>query len=232
GYANDVAGLSLVHFKREDWAKAYAEMKSASAIYMAFDQRVAGSVATRAIAQPPGQSIRHATIFLAQAFTAYYLAEKDPAAADALRDEAFQMAQRAQSSQAAAALGQMAARFSSGTDALAALVRQRQDLAVEWQVLDNRLTTALSAPPGQQDQEKEQALRQRLAGIATRLDSFDARFSKQLPEYAALTNPQPLGIADVQQLLGPQEALLLIASQPHESLIWVIGKDEVQWILV
>src|SRR5262249_35992476 len=151
GYANDVAGLSLVHFKREDWAKAYAEMKSASAIYMAFDQRVAGSVATRAIAQPPGQSIRHATIFLAQAFTAYYLAEKDPAAADALRDEAFQMAQRAQSSQAAAALGQMAARFSSGTDALAALVRQRQDLAVEWQVLDNRLTTALSAPPGQQD---------------------------------------------------------------------------------
>src|SRR5262249_50903799 len=32
GYANDVAGLSLVHFKREDWAKAYAEMKSASAI--------------------------------------------------------------------------------------------------------------------------------------------------------------------------------------------------------
>ena len=104
--------------------------------------------------------------------------------------------------------------------------------AIEWQALDARLTTALSAPPAQRDQEKEQVLRQRLTGIAARLDALDARFTKELPEYAALTNPQPLAIADAQKLLGPREALVLIASHSHQSLVWVIGNDGVRWMRV
>jgi len=35
GYASNIAGLSMVYFKKEDWAKAYAAMRSASAIFMA-----------------------------------------------------------------------------------------------------------------------------------------------------------------------------------------------------
>ena len=199
GYANNMAGLSLVHFQKDDWAKAYPVMKAASVIYLAADQRAAAGGAMRADRQSQGQPISHAQIYLVQAFTAYYLAEKDGAAAEALRDEAFQMAQRAESSRTAAALGQMAARFSSGTGTLATLVRERQDLGIEWQALDARLAAALAAPATQRDQEREQVLRQRLRAIAGRLDALNARFAKELPEYATLTNPQPLSIADVQK---------------------------------
>jgi hypothetical protein len=228
-YADTIAALSIVHFQREDWAKAYAAMKSASAIYVAIDERAAAGAATRANTAPPGQSIPHAVLFLAQAFTAYRLAENDATATEALRDDAFQMAQRAQISQTAAALGQMAARFSSGTGTLAVLVRERQDLGVEWQALDARLATALAAPPAQRDQANEQAIRRRLADIAARLDALNARFAKELPEYAALASPQPLTIAEAQKLLGAREALVLIASYINQSLVWVIGTDSVRW---
>ena len=228
-YADTIAALSIVHFQREDWAKAYAAMKSASAIYVAIDERAAAGAATRANTAPPGQSIPHAVLFLAQAFTAYRLAENDATATEALRDDAFQMAQRAQISQTAAALGQMAARFSSGTGTLAVLVRERQDLGVEWQALDARLATALAAPPAQRDQANEQAIRRRLADIAARLDALNARFAKELPEYAALASPQPLTIAEAQKLLGAREALVLIASYINQSLVWVISTDSVRW---
>ena len=49
GHANNMAGLGMIQFKREDWAKAYAAMKIASAIYIALEQRAAGgaTVATQ-----------------------------------------------------------------------------------------------------------------------------------------------------------------------------------------
>ena len=232
GYATNMAGIGLVHFLKEDWAKAYTAIKSASSIYVTVGQRAAAGAATRANSGSRGQPIDPAQAYLAQAFSAYYLAEADEGAAEALRDDAFQMVQRAESSRTAAALGQMAARFSSGEGTLATLVRERQDLGIEWQALDARLATALAAPPAQRDPNGEHVLRQRLSAIAGRLDGLNTRFAKELPEYATLTNPQPLSIADVQKLLLTGEALLLIASQSHESLIWVITTDGAQWMRV
>jgi CHAT domain-containing protein/tetratricopeptide (TPR) repeat protein len=231
-YANNIAGIGMVHFQREEWAKAYAAIKDASSIYVTVSQRAAAGGATRANSGSRGQAIQPDQAYLVQAFIAYYLAEGDEAAAETLRDEAFQMVQRAESSRTAAALGQMAARFSSGEGTLATLVRERQDLGVEWQALDTRLAEALAAPSAQRNRDGELVLRQRLSTIAGRLDGLNARFAKELPEYTALTNPQPLSIADVQRLLLAGEALLLIASHTHESLIWVVSTDRVQWMRV
>ena len=228
-YANNIAGIGMVHFQKEEWAKAYTAIKDASSIYVAVGERAAAGAATRANSGSRGQPIRPDQAYLVQAFTASYVAEGDEAAAEVLRDEAFQMVQRAESSRAATALGQMAARFSSGEGTLATLVRERQDLGVEWQALDARLAAALAAPSAQRDRDGELVLRQRLSTIGGRLDALNTRFAKELPEYAALTNPQPLSIADVQKLLRAGEALLLIASHTHESLIWVVSTDGVQW---
>ena len=231
GYADNIAGLSLVHFKREDWAKAYAAMKKASAIYVTLDQRATGG-GSSVTSGTQRQTIPHADIFLLQTVAAYNLAEADPAAAGILRDEAFQMAQRAQSSQAATALGQMAARFSSDTGALADLVRLREDLAGEWQAQDARLLAALSGPPAQRNEKAEQTLRLRLEGIVARLSGLDTRIAREFPEYAALANPQPLSIVEAQRLLAPGEALVLIAGRLKQSMVWVIGKDTTRWKLV
>ena len=138
-----MAGLGMVHFKREHWAKAYAAMKTASAIYIALEQRAAGGVT--AGTQPDAtRPVAFDEFFLSQAVTAYRLAAIDTEHADALGDEAFQLAQRTQSSRAAAALSQMSARFASGTGPLSALMRERQDLAGEWQAVDRDLTAALT----------------------------------------------------------------------------------------
>ncbi len=224
-YADNLAGLGMVHFTRKDWGKAYAALERASAIQIAVEKRGAGTGTARRGQQP--RVIRQAEMFLLQAVTAFRLTEADPSQADALRDAAFQMAQRAQNSEAGAALGQMAARFSSGTGALATLVRERQDLASEWQAQDARLTAEFSALPAQRNAQKEAALRQRLGAIVGRLDTLDARLAKEFPEYASLASPQPLSISGARSLLAPQEALVFIANRLKQSLVWVITAQEV-----
>ena len=57
-YADTIAGLGMVHFQREDWAKAYAALKRASAIYVAIDQRAAAGGAARANSGRSGQPSR------------------------------------------------------------------------------------------------------------------------------------------------------------------------------
>jgi CHAT domain-containing protein/tetratricopeptide (TPR) repeat protein len=228
-YAGNIAGLAMVHFKRNDWASAYAAMKQASAIYIAAEQRLAAGAARRGVAP---NVIRYADMYLVQAATAFRLAEADRAAEDGLREESFQIVQRAESSQAAAALGQMAARFSSGTGELATLVRERQDLANEWQAQDARLTAQFAALPGQRNPDRERALRDQLAAIATRLDGLDARLAREFPAYAGLARPRPLSTGEARALLAPGEALVVVATLLNQSLVWVVTGEAVQWDLV
>src|SRR5262245_40479488 len=253
-YADTIAGLGMVSFQREDWAKAYVALKRASEVYIALDQRAAAGAATRANAGPSRSILPLSMLYFSQASTAFLLAEKNGTAAEDLRDDAFQMAQRIQTSQTAAALGQMAGRFSSGTSALAVLVRTRQDLGAEWQEIDARFTAALTAPPAQHDQANEQALRQQRADLAIRLDALNARIATENPEYAALAYPQPLTIADTRKLLGspeasvhidqvqaglfPNEALILILQAPElvrelkETFVWAVTKTQSRWARV
>ena len=226
-----MAGLGMVHFKREHWSNAYAAMKTASAIYIALEQRAAGGVAvgTQTEATRP---VAIDEFFLSQAVTAYRLAAIDAERADALGDEAFQLAQRTQSSRAAAALSQMSARFASGPGLLSTLLRERQDLAGEWQAVDRDLTAALTMPPHQRDAAAEDALRARLAAAASRIDSLDGRLAKEFPQYATLASPQPLSVAATQSLLAPQEVLIYVTSLPRQSLVWIVGKDVAQVVLV
>jgi len=223
-YANTVAGSGLVAFKRGAWAEAYEAMKQASATYIAIEQRAAGGTAVQ-LRRDATRPVAYDELFLSQALAAYRLAAAEPRRASVLGDEAFQLAQRTQNSQAGEALTLMAARFAAGSDALSAVMRERQDLVGEWQGLDVLLTAALVTPPDQRDGLKEQALRARRAEVASRIDGLDGRLGKEFPQYAALLSPQPLSIAAVQSSLSPREVLVFVASLPEQSLIWAIGKE-------
>src|SRR5207244_1558861 len=76
--------------------------------------------------------------------------------------EALNMAQWAKQSAAAAAVQQMSLRFAAGSDALAALVRERQDLSAFWRDRDKALLAALAKPQGQQNPAAVDALRRKL----------------------------------------------------------------------
>jgi tetratricopeptide (TPR) repeat protein len=95
--------------------------------------------------------------------------------------EGFRVAQLAGTSSAAQAVAGMAARFAAGNDALAALVREQQDQAQQWQRLDGAIIQAAAKPPARRNTEAEAALRARLADTVTHLDALDARVTRDFP---------------------------------------------------
>ena len=72
--------------------------------------------------------------------------------------------------------------------------------------------------------------------IDGRVAAIDATLSKDFPNYAALANPAPLAIADVQAELRPDEALVLFADTPEwkpmlaETFLWVITRTGARWV--
>ena len=94
-----------------------------------------------------------------------------------------------QTSSTAQAVAGMSARFASGSDALAALVRKRQDLAFRWQRLDDAVVKTASQPPAQRKPEKEAATREAQAGVADRLELLNKEIADQFPSFSELTSP-------------------------------------------
>jgi hypothetical protein len=50
----------------------------------------------------------------------------------------------------------------------------------------------------------------------------------RFPDYIALSNPQPLSVNEIQELLSFDEALITVDLN-RESYIWVITKDRADW---
>jgi CHAT domain-containing protein/tetratricopeptide (TPR) repeat protein len=149
--------------------------------------------------------------------------------AQALGREALDIAQWASQSSAAAAVQQMAVRFAAGGGALAALVRDSQDLAAAWRNQDKALIEAVSKPQGQQDVAAVAALRARIADTESKLRAVAARLEQQFPDYAALASPKPLAAADAQKLLGPDEALAFFLPGVNESYVFALTRESFAW---
>jgi CHAT domain-containing protein/tetratricopeptide (TPR) repeat protein len=146
----------------------------------------------------------------------------------------YEAAQRG--SQAAASIGQMAARHAKKDNTLANLVRERQDLWSEWQSRDKLLIAAVSRPPEHRNAAAETILRDRLAAIDRRIAEIDVALAKDFPEYTALSSPEPLSAGEVQALLGGDEVLVLILDTaamkptPEETFVWVVTKTDMRWV--
>ena len=153
--------------------------------------------------------------------------------------EAFQTAQWAQSSEAAASLALMAARWANGDSELAVLIRERQDLVAEWQRRDGALTAAVSQAPERRNATTEAEISDRLTVIDTRIAAIDKRLIVEFPDYAALASPVPLPVANIQADLRSNEALLLFLDTPErkptpeETFIWLVTKTgEPKWFRI
>jgi hypothetical protein len=130
----------------------------------------------------------------------------------------------------------MAARRARGDDALARLVRERQDLVGEWQGRDKLLIAEVLKPADRCNALAEQSHRTRLAAIESQIAEIDKALAKDFPDYAALASPVPLSVEDVQMHLGPNEALVLVLDTPEwsplpeETFIWVVTKTDARWV--
>jgi CHAT domain-containing protein len=143
--------------------------------------------------------------------------------------EAFEISQWASQSAAATALGQLSVRLASGTDALAQIVRVQQDAAGERRVLDRSLVALLSALPAQRTAGREQELRKRIADLDRRVDELNAKISAEFPDYAELSRTKPLALAQTQQLLGADEALVFLLPGESDSQVFAVTRDGFDW---
>jgi CHAT domain-containing protein/tetratricopeptide (TPR) repeat protein len=142
-----------------------------------------------------------------------------------LREEGFAALQWSKASDTAAAVGHMAARFATGSDALAALVRNLQDARDRLEAIEKRLLTAASQAPAKRDAAAEDRLRGQAAMLRQDLEKRDADLAAKFPAYVELANPKPIAIAEVQSLLAPDEGLIAFSLGAKESYVATVGHD-------
>jgi len=145
-----------------------------------------------------------------------------------IANRAFVSAQTAQASVAGQALAAAAARLAVGAGPLAQALRERQDLEAEVAGLGARLATA-STGNNAVAEAAVRALEAELTQSADRLAALDARIDAEFPEYRALTRPAPLGVAALQALLGPDEALVMTLTAADATFVWAVSPTASGW---
>jgi CHAT domain-containing protein/Tfp pilus assembly protein PilF len=146
-------------------------------------------------------------------------------------DDSLNVVQRASQTSAGEALNALAVRFSAGNDRLAELVRKDQDLAAEAGSLDKAIIAAVSAEPSRRDAAREQRIRDRIAAIAEERSDLQATLTREFPDYAALSKPQPLTLKDIQALLADDEAVVIVNLGPKDakSYVWAVTRSAADW---
>ncbi|WJI76710.1 CHAT domain-containing tetratricopeptide repeat protein [Mesorhizobium sp. C395A] len=227
--------LASLYFDQSQWVQAADHWRRSTAILAARSRRDMTVIGESQTGKGKSDADQSGDQFWGLVKAGHRIGAKSPDEDASLRHEMFQIAQWAQASEAAASLAQMAARGAKGDPTLAAMVRERQDLVSEWQALDVARTTAISQPPDKRDKLGEAATAARLATIGTCIGEIDRRLKTDFPDYAELVSVAPLASEDVQGMLGPQEALVLLlvtpaaTPTPEETFIWVVTKERSTW---
>jgi hypothetical protein len=96
-------------------------------------------------------------------------------------------------------------------------------------VLVIREKAAVSKDPAKRDAAAEQRIRDWLAEIAKQRAALHGVFAAEFPDYAALSNPQPMVVKDIQALLSEDEVLLLYATGDKESYVFAVTRQSAAW---
>jgi CHAT domain-containing protein/tetratricopeptide (TPR) repeat protein len=141
--------------------------------------------------------------------------------------ESFEAAQLARATSAAAAVASMAVRFAAGDDALADLVRRRQDAVERWKQVDAILTAAAIEDPLRRDLTYEAGLRRDMQFAAGEVAALDSELGQRFPAYGELANPKPESIERVRQLLRPGEAMLNLLVGKSATFVWAVDRERI-----
>ncbi len=231
-----LSDLAILYYEQKDWQRAVDLWRRSTSVITRRAERGTDSVGQPLTGKAKNEAEQHGGEFWGLVKAAFRVAAAERATEPGLAAEMFQTAQWAQSSAAAVSLVQMAARGASGNLALAAVVRERQDLVAEWQKRDAAETAAVSQPPDRRNKKAEADNRTQLAAIDARIAEIDKRLAKDFPDYAAFVSPTPSSVKDVQAELRPDEALVLFLDTPEwkptpeETFAWVVTKTEIRWV--
>jgi CHAT domain-containing protein len=142
--------------------------------------------------------------------------------------ESFEVAQLAQSISTADGVMKMAIRFASGQNKLAVKIRAMQDAQNAWRSYDNQLLKTLNKLKNEESGEKEKRLRHQLEILEERIKFLSKAVFTAFPQFAALTSSQPTSLADIQALLGPDEAMISYVSGYDITSVFALRHDQVE----
>jgi tetratricopeptide (TPR) repeat protein len=227
--------LGHAYFVNRDWARAVEFWRHSTR--MMARRLEHGSDDFKRTATGEGQRL----LLLSLVKAAYRLTQEGGAAyAQAGSQEApqemFETAQLAESSEAGRALAQMATRVAKGNPELAKVLRERQDLVGEARGIERLLIAAERAKPFERNIPEEKDLSDRLMASKGRVAEIDKSLAKAFLDYTVLAMNLQIPVADVQALLGPDEALVLflgtpeVEPVPQETFLWVITKTNLRWL--
>ena len=75
------------------------------------------------------------------------------------------------------------------------------------------------------DQQEIETLTKEISALEDEYRQVQAAIRKNSPQYAALTQPQPLGLKQIQQQLDPNTVLLEYSLGDERSYLWVVGQN-------
>lgn len=200
-----------------DYSRRASAIRRNRAARMVGDRRSGGRSEQR--------RIRH--VFLRHVRATIETPVDDPSMRDAQTGEGFEAGQLANATGAAAAIGRMAARFAAGNDALAVLIRGRQDATAGWRRLERALVNAASRPPEKRDRAREAALRRQQKALDDRINRSDAQLAESFPQFANLSSLKPVPLVETQALLADDEALLTYLVWDKLSFLFVVRRNSV-----
>lgn len=225
--------IGRTYMVRHNWISAYEYMKLASEIAQQQEKYIKERTTLSGDKRPWNEFESP----YASAVKAAYRIEGARQAAD-VKDAVFKLSQLAIQTDASSALGQMAARFASGSGPLATLVRERQDLTNQRRAAESRLFLERGVPAETAGARADAEASSAFSAIEAQLRLIDDRLRQEFPQFAALANPEPMTISETQAQLRPNEVLVQfmeapkVANLPSEMFVWVITRDQSRWASV
>ncbi len=144
----------------------------------------------------------------------------------ALIDEAFRAAQQIGAADAARALAGMSLRMAAGSDEIAQLARERQDLTRQIFDLEAHIAHRMAGRADERRQQEEDAQWASLESLKGAARALDERLRQEFPRFAELTGAAPVPLAGIQALLSEDEALAFWIPAPADSYAFLIRKND------
>ena len=139
-------------------------------------------------------------------------------------EEAFRIADAARARSVQRAVAASSARAAVRDPALAELVRQEQDALREIGALFGLLTSLLSVPAEQRDEDVAVNLREAIDALRGKRATFREKLEKEFPDYVRLIDPRPATLTEVRAKLQDDEALVATFVDDDQTYIWAAGK--------
>jgi len=137
----------------------------------------------------------------------------------------FRMAESIRGRAVQKALTASGARMSVSDPALAAAVREEQDLRQQVGAQLGALNTLLALPASERDEAGVAELRKQIDKLRAEHTRLRADIDRRFPDYADLIDPRPPTLEQIRESLRPGEALLSLYFGRERSFAWIVGKD-------